>query len=86
MTMQQRQIYKSLKRKRFYNYLKRNRIDKKQLKRYYIKQKISGFIIVLLATVSIFIAEGDMTYLIAMFPLGIYLLYTHDMVMIFKEV
>lgn len=53
----------------------------KQKKRYFRKQKIFGIIVMLVAVLSAIILDGDITVAIFLFPLGLFTVFTKDMVL-----
>ena len=50
---------------------------------YYIKQKLSGMIIAAIGIITPIICEGDATFSLIVLPLGIWLLFTKEKVMMF---
>lgn len=50
---------------------------------YYMKQRISGAIMAAIGIVSPFVLDGDATFSLVAFPLGIFLLLTQEKVMTF---
>lgn len=60
----------------------RKRTRRKALAIYYIKQKLSGLLLVAIGTV-IPVVANDITFSIFMIPLGIYLMLTKEKVMMF---
>ncbi len=51
---------------------------------YYIKQKISGLVMAAIGIVTPFILDGDATASLITLPLGIYLIFTKEKVMLFR--
>ena len=51
---------------------------------YYIKQRISGFVLLAIGVATPFILDGDATVSLFMVPLGIYLLITKKKIMEFE--
>lgn len=61
------------------------RMNKKRTEKlYYIKQRISGFILLALGVATPFVLDGDATASLLMVPLGIYLLFTKKKIMEFE--
>lgn len=57
---------------------------KRKLERiYYIKQKLSGLTLATIGILIPFVADGDATASILILPLGLYLLFTKEKVMMF---
>jgi hypothetical protein len=56
---------------------------RKAEKIYYIKQKLSGLIMAAIGILIPFVADGDATASILILPLGLYLLFTKEKVMMF---
>ncbi len=50
---------------------------------YYIKQKLSGLVMVAIGIITPLVAEGDATFLLFALPLGIFLIFTKEKVMMF---
>lgn len=50
---------------------------------YYMKQKLSGFIMAAIGIITPFVCDGDATFSLVALPLGIFLLLTKEKVMIF---
>lgn len=50
---------------------------------YYIKQKLSGFIMVAIGIITPFVCDGEATFSLVALPLGIFLLLTKEKVMTF---
>ena len=50
---------------------------------YYIKQKLSGMIIAAIGIITPIICDGDATFSLIALPLGIWLLFTKEKVMMF---
>ena len=50
---------------------------------YYIKQKLSGLIMAAIGIVTPFLCDGDATFSLFLFPLGLFLLFTKEKVMMF---
>lgn len=66
------------------------RMARKRAKRraeatYYIKQKLSGFVMVAIGVLIPFICDGDATASLLVLPMGLYLLFTKEKVMDFKH-
>lgn len=60
-------------------------MNKKRTERlYYIKQRISGFVLLAIGVAAPFVLDGDGTASILLVPLGIYLLFTKEKIMEFK--
>ena len=63
------------------------RAERKARKRaktiYYIKQKLSGLTMVAMGIITPIICSGDATFSLIALPLGIYLLFTKEKVMMF---
>ena len=63
------------------------RAERKARKRaeaiYYIKQKLSGLIIAAIGIITPIICDGDATFSLIALPLGIWLLFTKEKVMMF---
>ena len=53
----------------------------KQKKMYFIKQKLVGMLVIVLAILSVIFSEGDGTAALVMVPMGIGLIITKDMVL-----
>lgn len=51
---------------------------------YYIKQKLSGLIMIFIGIITPFISDGDVTVSLVILPLGLYLIFTKEKVMMFK--
>ena len=58
---------------------------KKSIATYYIKQKLSGFVMATIGIITPFILEGDATFSLVALPLGIYLTFTKSKVMDFRR-
>ena len=69
-------------------YLDREYQRKKQAKRkralYYLKQKLSGLLLVVLSVITPMLLDGDATASLLFFPLGIYLMITRQKIMQFR--
>lgn len=50
---------------------------------YYIKQKLSGLTLAVVGIITPFICDGDATFSLIALPLGIWLLFTKEKVMMF---
>lgn len=50
---------------------------------YYMKQKLSGVIMVVIGIITPFVCDGDATFSLVALPLGIFLLITREKVMVF---
>lgn len=66
------------------------RMARKRAKRraeatYYIKQKLSGFVMVAIGVLIPFVCDGDTTASLLVLPMGLYLLFTKEKVMDFKH-
>lgn len=68
------------KRQNYWN--KKHAADKAE-RRYYIKQKLSGLIMAVIGIITPILLDGDATFLLIALPLGIYLLFTKEKVMMF---
>ena len=53
----------------------------KKKKMYFIKQKLMGMLVIVLAILSVIFSEGDGTAALVMVPMGIGLIITKDMVL-----
>lgn len=51
---------------------------------YYMKQRLSGVIMVAIGIATPFVCDGDVTFSLVALPLGIYLLLTKEKVMTFE--
>lgn len=56
---------------------------RKAEKIYYIKQKLSGLILAAIGILTPFVCDGDATASIIVLPLGLYLVFTKEKVMMF---
>ena len=65
-------------------YIRRN-VARNRLRRYYIKQKLSGVILLLASVIAPVVLDGDATASVLLFPFGLYLVLTKDKVMMFKS-
>lgn len=59
------------------------KVRKKAETIYYIKQKLSGMIIAAIGIITPIICDGDATFSLIALPLGIWLLFTKEKVMMF---
>ena len=60
-------------------------MKKKRIERlYYIKQRISGFVLLAIGVAAPFVLDGDGTASLLMVPLGSYLLFTKEKIMEFE--
>jgi hypothetical protein len=57
---------------------------KKSIATYYIKQKLSGFVMVAIGIITPIVLDGDATFSLIALPLGIYLIFTKSKVMNFR--
>lgn len=51
---------------------------------YFIKQRLSGLIMAVLAVIIPFIADGDITASTVILPLGLWLIFTKDKLMVWR--
>ena len=58
-------------------------LKRKAKRAYYIKQKLSGLVMAAIGIVMPILLDGDGTFSIIALPLGIYLLFTKEKVMMF---
>lgn len=77
-TINETMIYSEWKRIHTQNALKR-----KAERAYYIKQKLSGLTMAAVGIIAPIILDGDATFSIIALPLGIWLLFTKEKVMMF---
>ena len=56
---------------------------RKAERKYYIKQKLSGLTMAAIGIITPILLEGDATFSLIALPLGIYLLFTKEKVMMF---
>ena len=61
----------------------KRRIRQKTEHLYYMKQRLSGAIMVAIGIITPFLLDGDATFSLVALPLGIFLLLTKEKVMIF---
>lgn len=61
----------------------KRRIRQRTERLYYIKQKLSGFIMAAIGIITPLVCDGDATFSLVVLPLGIFLLLTKEKVMIF---
>lgn len=59
------------------------RIRQRTERLYYIKQRLSGVIMTVIGIIMPFVLDGDATFSLVAFPLGIFLLLTWEKVMTF---
>ena len=59
------------------------RAERKAEKIYYIKQKLSGLTLAAIGILIPFVADGDATASILILPLGLFLVFTKEKVMMF---
>lgn len=59
-------------------------IGKKADNLYYIKQRLSGLVMVVIGIMAPFLLDGDATFTLVTLPLGILLLWTKERVMMFQ--
>ncbi len=66
--------------------LYRRKIMRKQKEEriYYIKQKLSGLVMAAIGIVTPILLDGDATVSLIVLPLGIYLIFTKEKVMMFR--
>ena len=50
---------------------------------YYIKQRLSGLVMIAIGIIAPFLLDGDATFTLVALPLGIFLLWTKERVMTF---
>ena len=60
-----------------------NALKRKAERTYYIKQKLSGLTMAAVGIITPFILDGDATFSLIALPLGIWLLFTKEKVMMF---
>ena len=60
------------------------RAKKRESALYYLKQKLSGFVLVIISILIPIVMDGDATASVLLLPLGIYLLFTKEKVMDFR--
>lgn len=65
------------------NYWNRKHAADKAERRYYIKQKLSGLTVVAIGIITPITCNGDATFSLIALPLGIWLLFTKEKVMMF---
>ena len=61
----------------------KNKARRKAETTYYIKQKLSGLILAIIGIIIPFMMDGDATASLFILPLGLYLLFTKEKVMMF---
>ena len=61
----------------------RRRISQRAERLYYMKQRLSGIIMTVIGIIMPFVLDGDATFSLVAFPLGIFLLLTREKVMTF---
>ncbi len=61
----------------------RKKADRERIRNYYIKQKLSGLVMTAIGIVAPFLLEGDATISLIALPLGIFLIFTKEKVMMF---
>lgn len=52
---------------------------------YFMKQKLSGLSLILSGVIVPFIADGDVTFSLFIIPIGLFLVFTREHVMTFRE-
>ncbi len=62
---------------------RQRRIRQRTEHRYYMKQKLSGLVMVAIGIITPLLLDGDATFSIIAVPWGIFLLFTRERVMIF---
>lgn len=62
---------------------RRKKARNKENKQYFIMQKLSGLVMLLIGLISPICCDGDGTFLLIALPIGIYLLFTENKVMTF---
>ena len=65
------------------NYLNRKHAADKAERRYFIKQKLSGLIVAAIGIITPILLDGNATFSLIALPLGIWLLFTKEKVMMF---
>lgn len=56
---------------------------RKAMRKYYIKQKLSGLTMAAIGIITPFLLDGDATFSLVALPLGIWLIFTKEKVMMF---
>ncbi len=82
-------VYKELLDDREFMYqfekeYKERKARKREKALYYIKQKITGFVLVGISVLLPLLLDGDATVSVFFLPLGLYLIFTKEKVMDFK--
>lgn len=62
----------------------RQEARKKRIALYYIKQKLSGLIMLVIGILTPFLLDGDATFSLLAVPMGLYLIFTRSKVMDFR--
>lgn len=65
------------------NYWNRKHAADKAERKYYIKQKLSGLTMATIGIITAILLEGNVTFSLIALPLGIWLLFTKEKVMMF---
>lgn len=65
------------------NYWNRKHAADKAERKYYIKQKLSGLTMAAIGIITAILLEGNVTFSLIALPLGIWLLFTKEKVMMF---
>ena len=65
------------------NYWNRKHAADKAERRYYIRQKLSGLIVAAIGIITAILLDGDCTFSLFALPVGIWLLFTKEKVMMF---
>lgn len=63
---------------------KKIRTQKKESALYYLKQKLSGLVLVIVSVLIPIVMDGDATASVLLMPLGVFLLFTKEKIMDFK--
>lgn len=82
-------VYKELLNDRAFMYefekeYRKQKAKKREVTLYYLKQKLSGFVLVVVSVLCPIVLDGDATASVFFLPLGLYLLFTKEKVMDFK--
>lgn len=65
------------------NYWNRKHAAEKERRRYYIKQKLSGLTIAAIGIITPILFGGDATFSLIALPLGVWIMFTKEKVMMF---
>lgn len=63
----------------------RSKAKRKAERAYYIKQKVSGLILLFIGIITPFLLDGDATFSLVSVPLGMFLILTRQTVMLFED-